>query len=174
MKKLALLITTLSIFNTNAFEDINCKADSLLTGGEVKANLHAVDKELLLTVIGGTYPMAEYVTSIVEEDMTNIQDLLACNDLEDGYEAEECAHQYAVTNNVLESRVFVDLQLMQTYIKEGMGKFTLDTTKIKSAKRYNVGEASKFGQAGLTLFFDKDKKEIGKFLNLLEVMECKK
>lgn len=172
MKKSLLILLSLLCVSSQAVEDINCKAQSLMAEGEITVKLSSEDDNLLLSVTGSQRPIAEYVTSIVEEDMTNITTLLACGDIQDSYKEEECAYNYALSNGVLESRVYIDIQLMQVYQREGMGEFTLDASKVRSAVRYNIGEASKFGQAGLTVFFDKDKKEIGKFINLMEVMQC--
>ncbi|OUR97285.1 hypothetical protein A9Q84_13240 [Halobacteriovorax marinus] len=172
MKQFAIVLIALLSLSSKASVEINCKAQSIMSGSELTVNITPKGDELLLTVIGGETPVAEYINAIVEEDMSNIKTLLACGEL-DEYEQEMCAYKYATDNGVLETRVFLDVQMMQVYESEGMGTFSIDKEKIASAVRYNIGEASKFGQGGVTVFFDKEGRVIGKLLNMLEVMDCK-
>jgi hypothetical protein len=173
MKKAFFLIISILSFQALSSVEINCKVNSKMAEAELTMNLSEINNNLFLTVTGAKEPMFEFVTEIVQEDMKNIKTLLACGEIEDEQAQEICAYQYAVRNNALDSRVFVDVQMMQIYEKEGMGSFSFDKSKIASGTRYNVGEASKFGQVGVTIFSDKDGNTIGKLLNMIEVMDCK-
>jgi hypothetical protein len=172
MKILILLAITLLNMQAFAAVDLSCKSDSKMAEAELIVTLTSIKNNILLTVTGGSTPMTEVVSSIVTEDMSNISSLLSCSDLDE--EAQEiCAYEYAVKNNALESRIYLDVQMMQIYETEAMGSFSFDKTKIDSAIRYNVGESSKFGQVGVTVFSDKDGNTIGKLFNMIEVMDCK-